>query len=149
MYWTDYLSNPEEASNLDWDSIGGTWGAATSKLGTWQISGLSTLPDYLFELTERISKADNKSSNLMANYVLKYFDDMYLHLISIFKGLKEGGTIHYIIGNANFYGVTVLSETIYKDLLERIGFSHVKISVLRKRNSKRELFEYVVSASKQ
>ena len=32
MYWLDFLSNGRDAGELDWETIGGTWGIATSKL---------------------------------------------------------------------------------------------------------------------
>lgn len=32
MYWLDFLHTPDDASDLDWDTIGGTWGTATSRL---------------------------------------------------------------------------------------------------------------------
>ncbi|MDR2527989.1 MAG: DNA adenine methylase [Synergistaceae bacterium] len=148
MYWLDYITDSTEASDLDWASIGGTWGSATSKLGRWESTKNGRLPTMLYEIANEISRADNKSSFLMANYVTKYFEDMYDHLQTIFGGLSCGGSVHYTIGNSNFYGITVPSEVLYESMMKDIGFKSVTSRVIRKRNSKKELFEYVVSATK-
>ena len=36
MYWLGHLREPGEAGDLDWLAIGGTWGAATSRLAEWK-----------------------------------------------------------------------------------------------------------------
>ena len=147
MYWLDYLKSSDDASDLDWETIGGTWGAATSKLATWK-SKTTMLPTYLLDIAQNISNADNKSALLMANYVLKYFDDIALHLDSIYHSMEEHGTIHYIIGNSNFYGNTVPAERIYVDLMSQIGFVNARSRIIRKRNCNKALYEFIVSAEK-
>jgi len=52
----------------------------------------------------------------------------------------------YIVGNSKFYGTIVPVEEIYASLLKQTGFEKTKIEVLRRRNSKKELKESVVSA---
>lgn len=147
MYWMDYLNTAEDASNLDWGTIGGTWGSATSKLSTWQ-KRTELLPDYLFAITDKIAAADNKSAGLMANYVLKYFDDIAAHMQSAFETIEEGGTVHYIVGNSNFYENVVPSDELYKSLLAKVGFKDEKSVIVRKRNCNKALYEYWISARK-
>lgn len=147
MYWLGYLNTPDDASNLDWNTIGGTWGSATSKLSTWK-KQTNLLPDYLFNIADNISKAENRSAGLMANYVLKYFDDMAIHIQSVYNAIQPGGTVHYIVGNSNFYGNSVPSEKIYTDILSSVGFVNAKYTVVRKRNCNKALFEYWISAKK-
>ena len=147
MYWLDFLSTAEQASDMDWNTIGGTWGSATSKLATWENSSFQ-LPDYLYSVITNISKADNKSAQLMAKYVHKYFEDMAIHLSSVYAGLTDGGQINYIVGNSNFYGVTVPSEKIYADIMTEIGFRDAKYRIVRKRNCNKCLYEYIITAKK-
>ena len=147
MYWLDYLKTSDDASNLDWGTIGGTWGAATSRLSTWERK-TDLLPDYLLETAKNIAAGDNKSAGLMANYVLKYFDDMVLHMQSAYNNIKVGGTVHYIVGNSNFYGNVIPSDRIYKDILSKIGFHDEKVEIVRKRNCNKALYEYWISAEK-
>ena len=84
----------------------------------------------------------------MANYVLKYFDDMALHMQSAYNNIKVGGTVHYIVGNSNFYGNVVPSDRIYKDILSKVGFHNEKVEIVRKRNCNKALYEYWISAEK-
>ena len=83
----------------------------------------------------------------MANYVWKYFHDMHLHLQNLRKSLKKGAVITYIVGNSSFYGVQVQTEKLLEDSLKSLGFTNIGNKVVRKRNSKRELFEYCVHAT--
>ena len=147
MYWLDFIHNPDDASDLDWGTIGGTWGVATSKLATWKIK-TDLLPEYLFDIAERISSTNNKSSNLMANYVLKYFDDIAMHMKSAYATIKDGGTVHYIVGNSSFYGNAIPSDDIYKSILSKVGFRGEKALIIRKRNCNKALYEYWISAKK-
>ncbi len=99
MYWLDYLETSAQASNLDWETIGGTWGKATSLLSTWKSD--HSLPLYVYDIAQEISNADNKSAELMANYVLNILR-IYQHLTSVYAGIAPKGKVFYIIGNSNF-----------------------------------------------
>ena len=147
MYWLDFLHTPDEAGILDWKTIGGTWGKATSNLAAWKMK-TDLLPDYLFGIAERISSAENKSASLMAKYVLKYFDDIAMHMKSAYVAIQNGGTVHYIAGNSSFYGNIVPTDEIYKSILSVVGFKDVKSIVVRKRNCNKALYEYWISAKK-
>ena len=146
MYWTDFLKTADQASELDWQAIGGTWGKATSMLSTWESD--RTLPQYVYDIAKQIAAADNKSAGLMANYVLKYFEDMRLHLSAVHDGLKSKGRVFYIIGNSSFYGITVPAERIYVDLMKDIGFINTDFRIVRKRNCKKQLYEFIFTAKK-
>ena len=146
MYWLDYLETSDQASDLDWQAIGGTWGRATSLFGTWKSD--HSLPQYVYDIAEKISNADNKSARLMANYVLKYFEDMQKHLSSVYAGLAAKGRVFYIIGNSKFYNITVPAEKIYVDMMTTIGFVDVEYHIVRKRNCNKQLYEFVVSGQK-
>ena len=56
--------------------------------------------------------------------------------------------MHYIVGNSKFYDVLLPVEHIYAALFAAAGFIDVDTRVIRKRTSKKELHEYVVSARK-
>jgi len=80
----------------------------------------------------------------MANYVVKYFEDMRLHIQRLTELLASGATIHYIVGNSSFYGVLVPVEQILAELFAEQGFSSVEVVPLRKRNCKKELREFEI-----
>lgn len=145
MYWLGFLQNGRDAGELDWSAIGGTWGIATSRLMEWESRGAfqSVL---LSEAVENISRVENKNGALLSKYVAKYFEDMREHFNGLTRVLHPGAEVHYIVGNSSFYGRVVPVEKIYAETLESLGFSKIKIQPLRKRNSKKELVEFDVSA---
>jgi len=145
MYWLGYLNDGREAGELDWKAIGGTWGIATSKVGKWTPPVNRPIPYPEFsEILEKIAQR----SDLLSRYVHKYFFDMIDHLNELFIVTRSGATINYIVGNSKFYDVLLPVEEIFAALFEASGFVEIKIKPLRKRTSKKELYEYIVSATK-
>jgi hypothetical protein len=82
----------------------------------------------------------------MAAYVHKYCEDMFQHFQLAARALRKGGSAHYIVGNSAFYGHLVPAERVYCDQLREAGFGRVEARTIRKRNSKKELFEFHVIA---
>jgi len=148
MYWLGFLNDDSRAAGeLDWRKIGGTWGIATSRLNEWEPNPTVYRPRYLELLLGEVAAKQNKSGRLLANYIAKYFEDIWLHLMELPKVLELGAEIHYIVGNSTFYGVLVPVERIYADMLSQLGFESVSVHALRKRNSKKELVEFDVTGS--
>lgn len=147
MYWLGFLDESKAAGALDWQAIGGTWGSATSRLGTWKPSG-AFIPEYLFPILQQIRDGHPKYGRVMAQYVLKYFDDMSVHFNSAAQLLRHQGTAHYIVGNSTFYGHLVPAERLYVDQLLRAGFRSAEVRALRRRSSKKELVEFHVIAER-
>jgi hypothetical protein len=144
MYWLGYLEAPSDAGELDWQAIGGTWGSATSRVAVWEGERKSALAD-VSALTAKIAGR----SDVLARYVAKYFFDMQVHVKSLSRVVARGGQVHYVVGNSKFFDVLVPVEQIFAEIFERNGFSDASVVTLRKRTSKRELFEYLVSATRR
>ena len=145
MYWLGYLKTGSAAGELDWQAIGGTWGSATSYVGKW----LPPLPLPIpFDGFDFLLESIAQTSVLLSRYVHKYFYDMVLHTTGLYQVMQAGGTLHYIIGNSKFYEVLLPAQEIFAALFCAAGFCDVEIKILRKRSSKKELFEYRVSARK-
>ncbi|MEW6211334.1 MAG: hypothetical protein AB1631_23415 [Acidobacteriota bacterium] len=142
MYWLGYLKEAREAGEMDWQAIGGTWGIATSRVEKWQPDKSDIRHDGFYEIIDSIAR----KSRVLANYVHKYFVDMLSHLESARGAVAAGGKVFYIVGNSKFYDTIVPVEEIYASLLKQAGFEKTEIQALRKRNSKKELRESVVSA---
>jgi hypothetical protein len=143
MYWLGYLTTGRQAGELDWQAIGGTWGIATSYLTTWTPAQAYEIPEAAFrEAVERITQR----SKVLGAYVTKYFQDIVPHIQSVRAVIAPGATVHYVVGNSKFYDVMLHTEQIYAAILRDQGFQDVQITNIRKRTSKKELFEYVVSA---
>ena len=146
MYWLGFLHNGRDAGELDWSAIGGTWGVATSRLSDWERPADAFTHPVLNAALDGIAHHDNKSGKILANYVAKYFEDMWTHFNSLVLVLSKGAELHYIVGNSTFYGVLLPVERLYTVMLERLGFEGIGYRTVRKRNSKKELFEFAVSA---
>jgi len=148
MYWLGFLTNGRDAGEFDWHAIGGTWGIATSRLAEWEPSGKTFTPASLKKSLAGISGSKNDNGRLLANYVAKYFEDMWHHISNIGTILNQDSEVHYIVGNSTFYNTLLPVEEIFKSMLQEADFYDVEIVKLRKRNSKKELFEFDVTGKK-
>jgi DNA modification methylase len=148
MYWLGFLNTGRDAGEHDWQAIGGTWGIATSRLAEWKPSGKAFIPTNLKKSLAGIADPKNDNGKLLANYVAKYFEDMWRHMSDVGPILNQDAEVHYIVGNSTFYGTLLPVEEIFKAMLQEIGFYDVEIIKLRKRNSKAELFEFDVTGKK-
>ena len=146
MYWLGFLDNGRDAGELDWSAIGGTWGIATSRLIDWEKPNDSFTHPLLDGPLGRIAHGKNKNGMILAKYIDKYFSDIWKHVNSLVSMVKKGSELHYIVGNSTFYGVLLPVEQLYAAMLEDVGFEDVRCCAIRKRNSKKELFEYDISA---
>ena len=144
MYWLGYLEEPRDAGELDWQAIGGTWGSATSRVAVWQ-SKRGQVPEAVARLCAEIAP----KSDVLSRYVAKYFYDMQAHVKSLSRVVARGGQAHYVVGNSKFFDVLVPAEQLFADIFQRNGFRDASVTTLRKRTSKRELFEYLVTATKR
>jgi DNA modification methylase len=146
MYWLGYLADKASAGALDWQAIGGTWGVATSNLTRWQADPKLSVTQC--GLSQQLH-AIGEHSPVLANYVHKYFQDMLEHVSSLAHVLRPGGSAFFVVGNSKFYDVLLPVQEILAALFETKGFRRANIEVLRKRSSKKELFEYLVSAERR
>lgn len=145
MYWLGFLLNGRDAGELDWKAIGGTWGVATSRLASWERSTNHFMSEHLTAVLDKIALSNNKNGIVLANYVAKYFDDMWEHFQGLTHTLARGAEVHYIVGNSTFYGSLVTTEQFYAEMLQALGFDAVQCKPIRKRNSKKELVEFDVT----
>ena len=144
MYWLRFLEDSRSAGELDWATIGGTWGVATSNTATWSPTAELPLDDLFVECLQAIQSVDARNADLMSRYVEKYFHDMWAHFNAAARVLKSGGVAHYIVGNSTFYGNIVPTQDWYAALMHEAGFEGITVEPIRKRNSNKALYEYVV-----
>lgn len=143
MYRLGYLADGRAAGELDWKAIGGTWGCATSLLNTWTPNGHGQIP---FPQFDRIVDDIGRGNALLGQYVHKYFEDIKSHMASLRQVLAPGANCRYIVGNSKFYDTMLPVEGIYVAMFEDAGFVDVSVETIRKRTSKKELFEFIVHA---
>ncbi len=63
--------------------------------------------------------------------------------------LKSGATVHYIVGNSIFYGHLVPAEDYLAQQMAAVGLCDIQCEPIRKRNSKKGLVEFHVSARRE
>lgn len=143
MYWLRFLESGRQAGELDWASIGGTWGCATSNLLKWTADSSTPIP---FDEFDGVVARIRERSAVLAQYVHKYFEDTVRHVASLRRVLKPGARVFYVVGNSKFYDVMLATHEMYAAIFAAQGFDQVAVRTIRKRTSKKELFEYVVSA---
>jgi hypothetical protein len=148
MYWLRFLSTGRQAGELDWEAIGGTWGVATSRLTEW-FPREELVPTELRRVLLKIRSAHLENGPLLANYVHKYFEDMLEHLAAMVPLLRPGAGVHYIVGNSIFYGHEVAAQEFLAQQMAAVGLCDVRIVPIRKRNSKKGLFEFHVSGTRR
>ncbi|HVU03357.1 MAG TPA: hypothetical protein VHE30_16470 [Polyangiaceae bacterium] len=141
MYWLGHLVDRRDAGELDWRAIGGTWGSATSRLATWKPDAARKIPYPGFL---RIVSSISETEPLLGSYVHRYFEDMGKHVASVSRVLVPGAKLRYVVGNSKFYDVLLPAEEIFQALFEAEGLEACAIRKVRKRTSKRELYEYLV-----
>ena len=146
MYWLGFLNNSRDAGELDRSAIGGTWGVATSSLVDWRRPAGAFEHPMLDAVLNKVAHSDNKSGKVLANYIAKYFEDIRAHFNALAPVLVPGAELHYIVGNSKFYDALVPVERLYAAMLEYLGFERIECRAIRKRNSKRELVEFDISA---
>ncbi len=129
MYWLGFLEASRDAGELDWQTIGGTWGIATSRLLRWERPADHFSSSLLLEVIQSVSETGGKHGALLANYITRYFDDIWLHLRELPQLLKPGAEVHYIIGNSVFYGNLVPQSSYMLKCCLRWAFRRLKFDL--------------------
>jgi len=136
LYFMELLNNTREATEIDLQAIGGTWGRATSILQKDLIEVPDAIRAYLYYYEELRSK-----SLLMCNYATKYFIDLWKHIIALKEVIKPEFRGVYIVGNSRLSGVDIFTESILGHIFEQEGFRIEQIVCFRKRGGKKNLYE--------
>lgn len=145
LFFFDFISDARAVGELEMDAIGGTWGKATSVLA----EGVEPANGFVESLVAPYTRRIHGSGKLMANYVTKYFNDLYVHADEISKVCRKRCRLAYVIGNSKFYEKPLPSDEMLARVFEHHGFSLERIDRMRKRQSKAGLHEAVVFLYRQ
>lgn len=148
LYFFDFFSEPKEASDLDKKTIGGTWGSATSCL---QKGFIEPLNDAVGKAVKKVIYSIREKDNLMANYVMKYFNMLATQILQAEKVLSSKGKVAYVMGNSRIKGVYVNTDEILQSIFlnSDLGYKSARIERFRRRHSGKDLYESIVFASKK
>lgn len=146
LYFLDFFNTPKEASALDKETIGGTWGTATSMLGKGVIEpSFGCLEGAAWKVVQDIRKDDN----LMANYVMKYFNLLAEQISSMERLPQENLRCAYVVGNSRIKSRYIETDLILADIFKGLGYSIRSVDRIRKRNSGKDLYESIVYSEKE
>ncbi|MGH9429005.1 MAG: hypothetical protein ACRD2L_22200, partial [Terriglobia bacterium] len=143
LYLLGFFKTPKEASELDMRTIGGTWGTATSVLQKGTVAyAQSTMEPVLGPVVDQIRKSDN----LMANYLVKYFNLLIEQVISQHSLLTPNAQLAYVVGCSWLKDVYVETDVLLGRLFEALdmGYRVQAIERFRRRHSGKDLFESTV-----
>lgn len=140
LFFFDFIEGASAVGQLETDAIGGTWGKATSVLS----GGVKPKNELIDNLLGQYLHGINVSGDLMASYIVKYFNDMYDHAGQIAEVCKEQVRLAYVIGNSKFYENPLPSDELLASVFGHFGFELERIDRMRKRQSKTGLYEAVV-----
>jgi hypothetical protein len=147
LYFFDIFSDAKQASDLDKASIGGTWGTATSCLSKGIIEPCD---DLVKEFVEPVAAEIRAKDNLMANYLMKYFNLLWKQINVMDEHLAPNAKVAYVVGNSRIKEVYVEVDVILSKMFENssLGFKNNYVNRFRRRNSGKDLFESIVYAEK-
>jgi hypothetical protein len=140
LFFFNFIKSARAVGQLETDAIGGTWGKATSVLA----AGVRPKNDLIKKLLDPYLHPISSNGNLMANYVVKYFNDMYDHAGQVAEVSRTQVRLAYVIGNSKFYDHPLPSDEILSSIFAHYGFGLERIDRMRKRQSKTGLYEAVI-----
>ncbi len=139
LYFMELIDNRSEATMIDLNAIGGTWGRATSILQ----KELLAVPNDMLDILDYYDELKEKSI-LMCNYATKYFMDLRLHIKNLKTIIGKNFQGAYVVGNSRLSGVEIFTEVILAKIFQMEGFSVEKIISFRKRGGRKKLYESAV-----
>lgn len=139
LHFMEVLDDIRQATEIDLEAVGGTWGRATSVLQ----NELLLVPD---DIKSYLCYYQNlkEQSILMCNYATKYFIDMWYHIKSLKEVISPKFRGAYVVGNSRLSGVEIFTEAILGKLFRHEGFEVEKIVSFRKRGGKKRLYETAI-----
>jgi hypothetical protein len=147
LYMFDFITKGKEATQIDMKTIGGTWGTATSMLSVGIIEPIN---EAVAEVVSTVIRDIREQDNLMANYVIKYFNMLTKQILELERLPQRQLKCAYVVGNSRIKDVYIETDVMLGNIFERlnIGYKINTIERIRKRNSGKDLHESIVYAYK-
>ncbi len=146
LYMMDLIGPSEESGALDLRSPGGTWGKATTILRKGRIE--PEQPATRQVLGPAIAELRASGAELMANYVVRYFNMMGEHLRVVAEALPSGSVFSYVVGNSRIKGVDIDTQGCLAAQMAEAGLRPHEVVVFRKRIGRQDLFELSINGTR-
>lgn len=147
LYMLDLMRTKSEAADLDKKTIGGTWGTATSELSKGVFEPINKA---VGEVVRPVADQIRQQDNLMANYVVHYFNRLAAQILEMEKIVSRDARIAYVVGNSWIKGVYIETDVMLGEIIDRLGIGYKTFDIhrFRKRHSGVRLYESIVYAKK-
>ena len=122
LYFLEFFEDARSASQLDLRTIGGTWGTATSVLAKGCLAPeFDIIESVIVPVAEDIRRTDN----LMANYVLKYFNQFTCQIVAQHSLLAADAQLAYVVGCSTIKDVYIETDVLLGRIFEGLGLGIV------------------------
>src|SRR5690606_13387114 len=147
LYMLGLMQTAKEASDLDKRTIGGTWGTATSELSKGIFKPAN---EAVAAVVGPVVEAIRAQDNLMANYVMHYFNRLSTQIAEMDTITTNDARIAYVVGNSWIKGVYIETDVLLGEIVDRMGLGYRTFDVhrFRRRHSGDRLYESIVYARK-
>lgn len=92
------------------------------------------MPTHLARILETLQELPVNNDRIPA-MIAGYFEDLFSTLQGLYRQIKKGGHIVFVLGNVRFSGVLIPVDEIVAELGEQIGLTWVKTVVARLRGN--------------
>lgn len=143
LYFLGLFGGPRQASDLDKRTIGGTWGTATSVLVKGEVSAAFAVVE---KVVGPVVRQIRRKDNLMANYLMKYFNQLATQIVCQSPLLAPNARMAYVVGCCWLKQVYVETDVLLARVFEglELGYEVSKIERFRRRHSGKKLHESLV-----
>jgi hypothetical protein len=142
LFFLDLIESAGAVGQLEVEALGGTWGRATARLQQPHTPEPTVVAPLMAERLPRLRAAHP----LMANYAIRYVNDLWQHIQAVSHRLAPRARCAYVIGNSLLGGVEVPAAEWLLKLFQAAGWRPrgAGVYLLRRRNSRPGLTESVV-----
>jgi hypothetical protein len=142
LFFLDLVADGRAVGDLECAALGGTWGRATSLL----TQPHAPEPAVVEPLLRGRLPALRAAHPLMANYAVRYFNDLWRHVQGLSQAMAPRARLAYVVGNSKLGGVDIPAADWLAALFETAGWRRIGDGVypMRRRNSRPGLVESVV-----
>jgi hypothetical protein len=145
LYFAGMFHDATEAGALDLRAIGGTWGAATTRLRKGRVEPADArVATACGDTIEAVRARDP----MMANYLAKYWNQVSAAIAAVAAASADDVRMAWVIGCSRVKGEFVESDRLLAELFEAHGFGRTSIERFRRRHADLDLFESVVHADR-
>jgi hypothetical protein len=142
LFFLDLVADARAVGELECAALGGTWGRATSMLNAPHAPEPAVVEPRLRARLPALRAAHP----LMANYAVRYFNDLWRHVQGVGAVMAARARLAYVVGNSKLGGVEVPTAEWLAGLFEATGWRRMGEGVypMRRRTSRSGLIESVV-----